>query len=60
MRHLLPNRDDFELGRPLLRGRFGDVQPATKMMVCGLADPRMRIDIEVHTRCRNLTGCPHL
>lgn len=30
------------------------------MMVCGLADPRMRIGIEVYSRRRNLTGGAHV
>ncbi|WP_344396299.1 Rid family hydrolase [Streptomyces vastus] len=56
VRHLLPSLDDFEPCWPLLRGRFGGVRPAAKMMVCGLADPRMRIEIEMYSRSRNLTG----
>ncbi|GAB3167739.1 RidA family protein [Streptomyces incanus] len=60
VRCLLPNRDDFESCRPLLRGRFGDVRPAAEMMVCGLADPRTKIGIEVYARRRKLTGCAHV
>ncbi|MBL3671287.1 RidA family protein [Streptomyces sp. M2CJ-2] len=60
VRYLLPDRDDFEPCRPLLRGRLGDVRPAAKMMVCSLADPRMRIEIEVYARRRNLTECAHV
>jgi enamine deaminase RidA (YjgF/YER057c/UK114 family) len=46
VRYLLPNRDDFEPCWPVLRARFGDVRPAATMMVCGLADERMLIEIE--------------
>jgi enamine deaminase RidA (YjgF/YER057c/UK114 family) len=47
VRYLLPDRDDFEPCWPVLRRCFGEVRPAATMMVCGLADPRMRIEIEV-------------
>src|SRR3954468_1667501 len=47
VRYLLPDRDDFEPCWPVLRRCFGAVRPAATMMVCGLADPRMRIEIEV-------------
>ncbi|MEU4062791.1 hypothetical protein AB0F25_10225 [Streptomyces wedmorensis] len=42
--------DDFEPCRPVLRRAFGEVRPAATMLVCGLADPRMRIEIEVYAR----------
>jgi enamine deaminase RidA (YjgF/YER057c/UK114 family) len=47
VRYLLPERDDFEPCWPVLRRAFGDVRPAATMQVCGLSDPRMRIEIEV-------------
>lgn len=47
VRYLLPERDDFEPCWPVLRECFGEVRPAATMQVCGLADPRMRIEIEV-------------
>ncbi|MET9503992.1 RidA family protein [Streptomyces sp. NPDC006622] len=50
VRYLLPDRADFEPCWPVLRGCFGEVRPAATMMVCGLADPRMRIEIEVYAR----------
>jgi enamine deaminase RidA (YjgF/YER057c/UK114 family) len=52
VRYLLPDRDDFEPCFPLLRAAFGDVRPAATMQVCGLSDPRMRIEIEVTARLR--------
>jgi len=48
--YLLPDRDDFEPCWPVLREAFGDVRPAATMLQCGLADPRMRIEIEVTAR----------
>ncbi|MEK2490916.1 RidA family protein [Kitasatospora purpeofusca] len=47
VRYLLPEREDFEPCWPVLRRCFGDVRPAATMMVTGLADERMRIEIEV-------------
>jgi len=50
VRYLLPVREDFEPCWPVLREVFADVRPAATMLVCGLADPRMRIEIEVEAR----------
>lgn len=44
--YVLPDRDDFPKCWPVLRDCFGDVKPAATMMVAGLLDPRMRIEIE--------------
>ena len=52
VRYLLPERDDFEPCWPLLRAAFAAVRPAATMQVCGLSDPRMRIEIEVTARRR--------
>jgi enamine deaminase RidA (YjgF/YER057c/UK114 family) len=50
VRYLLPDRADFEPCWPALRARFGQVRPAATMMVCGLADPRMKFEVEVTAR----------
>ncbi|MFJ5831850.1 Rid family hydrolase [Streptomyces sp. NPDC093089] len=50
VRYLLPDRADFEPCRPVLRRAFGEVRPAGTMLVCGLADPRMKIETEVDAR----------
>jgi enamine deaminase RidA (YjgF/YER057c/UK114 family) len=50
VRYLLPDRADFEPCWPTLRAAFGPVPPAATMLVCGLADPAMRIEIEVDAR----------
>ena len=47
VRYLLPDRADFEPCWPLLRAAFGQARPAATMQVCGLSDPRMKIEIEV-------------
>lgn len=48
--YLLPDRADFEKCWPVLRRYFADVRPAATMMECGLADPRMKIEIEALAR----------
>jgi enamine deaminase RidA (YjgF/YER057c/UK114 family) len=52
--YILPNRDDFEPCWPVLRRHLGDIRPASTMIVAGLADVRMRIEIEV-TAHRSIT-----
>lgn len=52
VRYLLTDRDDFEPCWPVLSACFGAVKPAATMMVCGLADPEMKIEIEVEARRR--------
>ncbi|GAA4592459.1 enamine deaminase RidA (YjgF/YER057c/UK114 family) [Actinoplanes octamycinicus] len=47
VRYLLPDPADFALCGPVLREAFGTVRPAATMLVCGLLDKRMRIEIEV-------------
>ena len=48
--YVLPNGEDFPQCWPILRKYFGDVRPAAMMISAGLADPRMRIEIEVTAR----------
>ena len=48
--YLLPHAEDFPPCWPVLRRWFGAVRPAATMMSVGLADPRMRIEIEVTAR----------
>lgn len=50
--YILPNRDDFPPCWPVLRARFAHNKPASTMIVAGLADPRMKIEIEVTARLR--------
>jgi enamine deaminase RidA (YjgF/YER057c/UK114 family) len=52
VRYILPNAADFESCWEVLRRYFGDVRPAATMMAAGLADPRMKIEIEVTARKR--------
>jgi enamine deaminase RidA (YjgF/YER057c/UK114 family) len=45
--YMLPNAGEFKECWPVLRKYFGSVRPAATMISAGLADPRMRIEIEV-------------
>ena len=47
VRYLLADADDFEPCWPSLRRYFGEARPAATMMVAGLQDRRMKIEIEV-------------
>ena len=47
VKYLLPDADHFEACWPSLRRYFGEALPAATMMVVGLSDPRMKIEIEV-------------
>jgi len=48
--YILPDRDDFEPCWPQLRAAFGDNPPAATMLMAGLIDPAMKIEIEVTAR----------
>jgi enamine deaminase RidA (YjgF/YER057c/UK114 family) len=50
--YILPNGSEFSQCWPTLRKYFGEVRPAATMISAGLADPRMRIEIEVTARLR--------
>ena len=45
--YVLPDGAEFPKTWPVLRRFFGEVRPAAMMISAGLADPRMRIEIEV-------------
>ncbi|MFC3685753.1 RidA family protein [Hydrogenophaga luteola] len=45
--YVLPDASEFEACWPVLRRYFGEVRPAAMMISAGLADPRMKIEIEV-------------
>lgn len=50
VRYILPVAADFEPCWPVLRRHLGEVRPAATMIAAGLADPRMKIEIEVTAR----------
>jgi enamine deaminase RidA (YjgF/YER057c/UK114 family) len=48
--YVVPDAAEFPRTWPILRRYFGEVRPAAMMISAGLADPRMRIEIEVTAR----------
>jgi enamine deaminase RidA (YjgF/YER057c/UK114 family) len=51
--YILPAAAEFEQCWPVLRKYFGEIRPAATMIAAGLADPRIRIEIEVTARKRS-------
>jgi enamine deaminase RidA (YjgF/YER057c/UK114 family) len=45
--YILPKGEEFQQCWPVLRKYFGEIRPAATMISAGLADPKMRIEIEV-------------
>lgn len=45
--YLLPAASDFEATWPALQEVFGEARPAATMLVAGLSEPAMKIEIEV-------------
>jgi enamine deaminase RidA (YjgF/YER057c/UK114 family) len=54
--YIVPNAAEFQQSWPVLRRYFGAIRPAATMISAGLADPRMRIEIEATARRRQCTG----
>ncbi|HRA20050.1 MAG TPA: RidA family protein [Anaerolineae bacterium] len=52
--YVLPDAASFPECWPALREVFGAVRPAAMMLSAGLADPRMKIEIEVTARKRSV------
>ena len=48
--YVLPDASEFAACWPVMRKYFGAVRPAAMMISAGLADPRMKIEIEVTAR----------
>ncbi len=45
--YILTNASEFEKCWPTLRKYFGNIRPAATMFSAGLADPKMKIEIQV-------------
>ncbi len=52
VRVYLAERGVFEPVAAVLRRRLSDIRPANTTVVCGLVDPRMKVEIEVTARRR--------
>jgi enamine deaminase RidA (YjgF/YER057c/UK114 family) len=50
VRYILPEASDWPACWPVTRAWLGAVRPASTMIVAGLQDPRMKIEIEVTAR----------
>jgi len=50
VRYILPDAADFPKCWPVLTRYLGDVRPAATMIVAGLIEPTIRIEIEVTAR----------
>ncbi len=54
--YVLPDAAEFAKCWPTLRKYFGGVRPAATMISAGLADPRMKIEIEVTALKQSKSG----
>ena len=45
--YILPTAEDFPACWPVFKKYLSEIRPAAAMIVAGLADPRMKIEIEV-------------
>lgn len=48
--YYVPDAADWPLMGPVFGEVFGEIRPAATAVVCGLIDPRMKIEIEVTAR----------
>lgn len=51
--YILPDVRDFKPCWAVLRERFGEIRPASTMYSAGLADERMKIEIEVTAKLKD-------
>lgn len=52
VRYIFPDRNDFEPCWPVFQAYLGEIRPAATMIVAGLADEHMKLEIEVTARRR--------
>src|SRR6266571_4954083 len=50
VKYYLPDAADWPRIVPVLGEAFGGIRPAATALICGLVDPRMKIEIEVTAR----------
>jgi enamine deaminase RidA (YjgF/YER057c/UK114 family) len=55
VRYYVPDAEDWPRIVPVLGETFGTIRPAATALICGLVDPRMKVEIEV-TALRRATG----
>lgn len=52
VRYIFPNRDDFEACKPLFKKYLGENRPAATLIIAGLMDEKMKLEIEVTARVK--------
>ena len=52
-RYYLSRQEDWEAFATVLAEVFADIRPAATCVICGLIDPRMKVEIEVTARRRS-------
>jgi enamine deaminase RidA (YjgF/YER057c/UK114 family) len=52
VRLFVASHDEFKKVAPILGDYFRDIRPANTTLICGLADPRMKVEVEVTARAR--------
>jgi enamine deaminase RidA (YjgF/YER057c/UK114 family) len=50
VRYYVPDAADWPAIVPVLGEAFGTIRPAATALICGLVDPRMKIEVEVTAR----------
>ena len=50
VKYYVPDAADWPAIMPVLGEAFGSIRPAATALICGLVDPRMKIEIEVTAR----------
>jgi enamine deaminase RidA (YjgF/YER057c/UK114 family) len=58
VRYYVPDIADWPRIVPVLGETFGAIRPAATALICGLIDPRMKIEIEVTALRRGTGGGP--
>jgi len=56
VRYYVPDAADWPRIMPVLGEAFAAIRPAATALICGLVDPRMKIEIEVTARRGNPAG----
>ena len=53
VRYYVPDAADWPAIVPVLGEAFSTIRPAATALICGLVDPRMKIEVEVTARRRS-------
>lgn len=53
VRYIFPNRRDFDICKPVFKKNLGEIRPAATLIIAGLMDEQMKLEIEVTARVKN-------